>query len=160
MVARQYPQEALTNNLANASTAGFRQDRIAFERVAASATSATGSIGTPTPQLLAALDSSPGAYEVTDRPFDLAIQGEGYFVVDTPSGERFTRAGHFQRGEGGTLVTSQGFPLLGEGGPLAVPDGVACLDAGRRGAGRRRVGRRACGWCAPRDRGAIPTPRR
>ncbi|MCK4412035.1 MAG: flagellar hook basal-body protein [Candidatus Eisenbacteria sp.] len=138
-----HAQSVLANNLANASAAGFRQDRIGFEQVAARSSSSSGVVGTPAPQLFAALDSRPGAYEVTDRPFDLAIQGEGFFVVDTPSGERFTRAGHFQRGEDGTLVTSQGFPLLGEGGALVMPDGAPCrvTPSGELRAGEQLVGR-------------------
>jgi len=111
-------QSILANNLANANTAGFHQDRIAFERLA-SATSGEPPAGAA-PRLAARLDRSAGPYDVTDRPLDLALQGDGYFVVETPEGPRYTRAGRFGLAEDGTLVTSQGHPVLTTGGPVAL----------------------------------------
>ena len=115
-------QSVLANNLANATTSGFRQDRIAFERtLAPQGPAAPGEPAAEAPDLRAVLDPRPGPYEVTQRPFDLAIEGEGYFVVSTPEGERYTRAGQFQLTQEGTLVTAQGSPVLSSGGPLTLP---------------------------------------
>jgi flagellar basal-body rod protein FlgF len=121
-------QSILANNLANATASGFRQDRIAFERVLTPPeTAAPGEPAADAPQLRAALDSRPGPYEVTQGPLDLAIEGDGYFVVATPDGDRFTRAGQFQLTQEGALVTSQGFPVLSSGGPLTLPTASGLL---------------------------------
>ncbi|MBM3317783.1 MAG: flagellar hook basal-body protein [Candidatus Eisenbacteria bacterium] len=115
-------QAILAHNLANANTDGFRQDRIAFARPAsASREPVAGESPSGAPELRAALDTSPGPYQVTQEPLDLALQGDGYFVVATPEGERYTRVGHFRMSTEGTLVTPQGFPVLGSGGPLTLP---------------------------------------
>ena len=120
-------QDAIANNLANATSTGFRQDRIAFERTffQGGAANAGGAAtveeaGGLAPRLRTAVDARPGPYDVTERKLDLAIQGEGWFVVETPDGERYTRAGHFQLADDGTVVTSQGYPLLSEGGPVTL----------------------------------------
>lgn len=113
-------QEILANNLANATTSGFQQDRLAFERVldqpGAESAPASGA-----PEVRSALDGRPGPYQVTQNPFDLALQGDGYFVVATPEGDRYTRAGHFQLAADGTLATPEGHPVLSSGGPLTLP---------------------------------------
>lgn len=57
-------------------------------------------------------DFSPGALNATGNPLDLAINGEGFFVIETPDGEQFTRNGHFKIDADGLLVNSDGFPLL------------------------------------------------
>jgi flagellar basal-body rod protein FlgF len=111
----------LANNLANATTAGFRQDRVAFQQLISGAADAAGQDLSGAPTLATALDLTAGAYEVTDRPFDIAIQGEGFFVVQTPAGEQYTRGGQLKLAENGLLVTPQGHPIMGEGGPLVLP---------------------------------------
>ncbi len=133
----------LANNLANANTAGFRQDRVAFQQLLA------GEAGSPTsalagaPGLSTGLDLTAGAYEVTDRPLDVAIQGDGFFVVQSPEGARYTRGGQLRVGDGGVLVTPQGHPLMGDGGPLMVPpDGpVSIAPSGEVRSGDRLIGR-------------------
>lgn len=60
----------------------------------------------------------PGALQSTERPTDLAITSEAYFVVQTPNGERFTRNGQFQLNALGILQTSDGYPVLGQGGVI------------------------------------------
>ncbi len=117
---------AIANNIANASTTGFRAEEVIFaEHVAA--------IGPDHPSLsMATADvrrtvMTQGALSQTGGPFDLAVEGEGYFMVQTPEGERLTRAGHFTPNQNGDLVTSEGYPVLDAGGaPVFVP-----TDAGR-----------------------------
>lgn len=68
-------------------------------------------------------DLSEGRMETTNAPFDFAIHGKGYFVVQTPNGERYTRAGHFTLNDSGQLVTSNGDAVQGDGGPITItPD--------------------------------------
>jgi flagellar basal-body rod protein FlgF len=77
-----------------------------------------------------------GRIEYTHRSLDLAIDGEGFFVVDTPLGERFTRAGSFTLSEAGLLATYGGNLVMGQGGPIAIqgeqvevtPDGRVVVD--------------------------------
>jgi flagellar basal-body rod protein FlgF len=64
-----------------------------------------------------------GDLQGTGNPFHLAIDGEGHFVIETPRGERYTRSGGFTLSADGTVITPQGEPLLGEGGPIQVTGG-------------------------------------
>lgn len=61
-----------------------------------------------------------GPVRYTGRETDLAIEGEGFFVLETPRGEAYTRAGNFHVDAEGNLVNSAGYPILGEGGPITV----------------------------------------
>ncbi|MEL6961080.1 MAG: flagellar hook-basal body complex protein, partial [Pseudomonadota bacterium] len=66
-----------------------------------------------------------GSLTQTGGPFDLAIEGEGFFLVETPEGERLTRAGAFLTNENGDLVTPEGFRVLDAGGaPVFIPQGA------------------------------------
>lgn len=83
-----------------------------------------------------ALDARQGALRQTERPLDLAIDGAGYFQVETPQGVRYTRRGDFALSADGLLQTAEGFPVLGAGGALRLasdlvqigPDGVLRQD--------------------------------
>jgi len=74
---------------------------------------------------------APGAIEQTGNPLDVALQGDGYFAVDTPAGERYTRAGAFQINNAGTLVDLSGNPVLTEAGPVTftAADGDILIDS-------------------------------
>ncbi len=131
MRAALLAQDILANNLANASTPGFRQSRVGFRQATQAAPPVDGAPPTmPMPDPVTRIDLGPGVYQVTDDPLDLALQGEGYFVVQTPDGERYLRSGHFQLAQDGTLITPQGDPLLGDGGPVLVPAGEKLQVAG------------------------------
>jgi flagellar basal-body rod protein FlgF len=116
---------AVANNVANAETTGFRAEGVIFsEHVAA--------LGRDAPSLSMAAarvretSLTPGALARTGGPLDLAITGDGYFLVATPEGERLTRAGAFTQGATGDVVTSEGFRLLDAGGaPVFIPPGTA-----------------------------------
>ncbi|RKH32918.1 flagellar hook-basal body complex protein, partial [Corallococcus llansteffanensis] len=67
-------------------------------------------------------DLAPGPIETTGRSLDVAIDGQGFFAVQTPDGgEAYTRAGTFQLGPDGTIQTLSGQPVLGDGGPITLP---------------------------------------
>lgn len=123
-------QEVVANNLANASTEGFKADRI------------TGrSFGELFPEALASLDMRQGAVRDTGRPFDLALETDGFLVVSTGQGERLTRGGSLTIDAGGLLVDREGNPILGHDGPLLLrgeviaiePDGTVVVDGARAG---------------------------
>lgn len=118
-------QDILANNLANARTDGFRGDRTAFQLVASRAPGGGPIEETAlAPQLATRIDPRPGSFQVTDRPLDVALQGDGYFVVNTPDGERYTRAGHFLTSAEGSLVTPAGHEVLADGGAITLPGGA------------------------------------
>jgi flagellar basal-body rod protein FlgF len=104
----------LANNLANVNTAGYKADQVSFSEVLDQAT------GLPTVTAGQFTELTAGAQEQTGNPLDVAVQGDGFFVVDTPDGRRFTRDGAFQLGSDGTLITADGHPVLGSGGPVVV----------------------------------------
>jgi flagellar basal-body rod protein FlgF len=129
-------QELIANNLANVNTPGFKTQR-AFSTVleqsmgaeairmgeAAPASSESGGMGgaTENERTIGIYTSfEQGRIEYTHRDLDLAIDGEGFFVMETPFGERFTRAGSFTLTEAGMLATYGGNLVMGRGGPVAI----------------------------------------
>ena len=108
--------QALAHNLANADTPGFRAMRPVFGQVMVNLRGAGGMPGDSTmsfPQDRATWrDMSQGSLQNTGNPLDVAINGDGYFVVETPQGERYTRAGRFSIAANGRLVDQEGNAVL------------------------------------------------
>ncbi|HUJ97972.1 MAG TPA: flagellar basal-body rod protein FlgF [Stellaceae bacterium] len=120
-MAVQRQMDVIANNLANASTPGFKGEEMLFSQYLVQPHGNTSPLafvedsGT-------ARDLRQGPISKTNNPLDLAISGEGYFAVQTPLGMRYTRNGHFQLDSQGQIVTSDGYPLLGAGAqPIVVP---------------------------------------
>ena len=140
----------VANNIANANTTGYRGETVVFSEYIRSTGGESLSMATArvreTSQAQGALASTGGA-------FDLAIEGDGFFMVMTPEGERLTRAGHFTPNENGDLVTADGFPVLDAGGaPVFVPQGlgpVGIAPDGTISAGGAPIGQ--LGLFLPRD---------
>ncbi|MBB1632610.1 flagellar basal-body rod protein FlgF [Cupriavidus sp. UME77] len=116
-------QAAVSNNLANTSTPGFRAQVNMFRAVPV--------VGQASPTRAFTLASTPGAdfkagpLTYTERPLDVALQGNGWLTVQAPDGtEAYTRAGSLQVSADGQLVTSTGLQVMGDGGPIAVPPGA------------------------------------
>ncbi len=99
-------EEVNANNLANAGTVGFKKTRIKFSDFLAMGSK---------------VDLKPGPIHKTGAPLDLAIVGKGFFAVETPDGVRYTRAGHFSVDSEGTLVNSDGYPVLSSSGSIILP---------------------------------------
>lgn len=119
--------EISANNIANVDTAGYNSQKLNFAQylVKNGAGKGVGATDAYADMPAAWRDTNPGSVRTTNNPFDLAIQGPGYFQVQTPLGVRYTRAGNFQINADGTLVTTQGYPVLGsDGGEIAVPENV------------------------------------
>lgn len=111
------------NNLANMNTTGFKAQRLLFEEYLMPV--AEASTFQPGDQVYSyvldygyASNFSAGSISLTGNPLDVALQNDGFMVVEAPGGERYTRAGSFHLDTGGQLVTEDGFPVLGEGGPI------------------------------------------
>jgi flagellar basal-body rod protein FlgF len=113
-------QAVQTNNLANVNTTGFRADLETFTSMPVSGPGHASRVyamdHTPT------VDLRPGPAQQTGRNLDVAIDGRGWLAVQAPDGgEAYTRAGDLRIDTLGQLTTGTGLPLLGEGGPVAVP---------------------------------------
>ena len=113
-IALQRSVDVIANNIANSSTTGFKRQGIQFETY----------VSRPTPRQSTSFvydratyrDMTPGTISMTGNPLDLAIQGKGYFQVQTPQGIQYTRDGAFRTDNSGQIVTSSGLPVLGDGG--------------------------------------------
>ena len=139
MRAQQWRLDAVANNLANVNTDGFKREQAAFKAFpelllrrmkddgqylhpfgSADVSPIVGKLGTGTElnELYVSLEQGP--LKETESDFDIALDGKGFFVVATPWGERYTRNGSFQLGKEGYLETKEGYPVLGENGPIRV----------------------------------------
>ncbi|MFH1019414.1 MAG: flagellar basal-body rod protein FlgF [Pseudomonadota bacterium] len=107
----------VTNNLANVDTPGFKKETVTFDEMLYQANRSRQRVGKG---LRINTVHQQGVVQKTDAPLDLAISGDGFFQVQTPAGIRYTRAGNFQRNSEGLLVTANGYPVLGEGGPVTI----------------------------------------
>ena len=125
--------QLIANNIANANTTGFRREGTLFaEHIAA--------LGPREESLSMAdaavrlVDLAQGGIEQTRGAYDLAIQGEGFFMVQAPQGQLLTRAGAFSADAEGNLVTMDGYPVLDAGAaPIALPAGAKNIAIGADG---------------------------
>lgn len=146
LVAGLFRQELISHNLSNAQTAGFKElttglgefERMALARFpegavagASGAMVGEASLGVVTEG--ANTNFAAGTLRETKQPFDLALSGDGFFRIQTPDGERYTRDGRFTRDEDGHLVTVDRNLLLGtDGQPLVVPPGETIIESDGR----------------------------
>ncbi len=146
MITQEKRTAVIANNLANVNTTGYKRDRALDEEfrpllirrindnVPIHVTDFKGfslhrrppvvgtlGLGAYTSEI--AVDHAPGAFMATGNPLDLGISGNGFFVIDTPQGLRYTRNGNFYRTPNGDLVTSDGQAVLSrEGRPINIPE--------------------------------------
>lgn len=107
----------VSNNLANVDTPGFKKETVTFDEMLYKVNRTRQRVGKG---LRINTVQEQGVIQKTDAPLDLAITGKGFFKVQTPAGIRYTRAGNFQRNNEGLLVTANGYPVLGEAGPVSL----------------------------------------
>ena len=113
-------QDVLANNLANASTTGFRAELQAFRAVPVRGDGASTRVYAL--ETTTGYDPSAGPLTQTGRPLDVAMQGNAWLAVQALDGtEAYTRAGSLQVNAEGTLSTSGGLAVLGDGGPITLP---------------------------------------
>jgi flagellar basal-body rod protein FlgF len=126
--------ELVMSNMANIDTPGYRAQQPTFQSLVASA---SGEIVNPLNRAIndfnvlgdTRTDLSPGNLQLTGNSSDLGIEGDGFFVVQTPAGQVYTRNGNFQIGTSGQLLTAAGDPVLGEQGPISIPSGPLSISA-------------------------------
>ena len=122
--------DVISNNLANASTTGFKADQIQFESILASVKNSTE--GPVFSNDRYSTDFSSGGLQRTDNALDVALEGDGFFVGNTPQGIAYTRQGNFHRGPGGKLVTADGYEVQGGGGAITL-NGGSKIEIGGNG---------------------------
>lgn len=115
--------EVSANNLANASTPGYNSQKLLFSEYLQKDNKRKDAYAN---DVTSYRDTSKGSLRMSDNPFDMAIQGPGYFSVETPFGTRYTKAGNFQIDAQGTLMNPDGYPVLGnDGGRITIPSNVS-----------------------------------
>ena len=132
MLSQQRRMDVLTNNLANAETTGYKEDQLLvrsfddmlIERINDPAVVGySAQVGPLSPGIHVdevATRHGEGPLEETNLSTDLALTGSGYFVVNTPDGERYTRSGQFAVSADGFLITAEGHQVQGQDGPVFV----------------------------------------
>jgi len=127
--AHMQSQAAIANNMANASTTGFRADRVVFDRIILSDGTTQMSARQPTSEEVRDADRAPGVIQQTGRPLDVAMgDRDQWLAVQAPDGsEAYTRRGDLSVSASGALQTGDGFLVMGQGGPITLPpyDSVA-----------------------------------
>jgi flagellar basal-body rod protein FlgF len=127
--------DATANNLANMTTAGFKVEHIVSRELSEKPATAAD-----LPNEIAFADAwtlqrdfSSGPLERTGNPLDFAIEGEGFFVVQTQGGDAFSRAGRVNLDSQGQIVTRNGDPVMGEGGPITLDPQGGPISVARDG---------------------------
>jgi flagellar basal-body rod protein FlgF len=122
-VALQRQMDVVANNIANINTTGFKAERVLFEPDI-NPIARDRDFALPdqllyfTEDWATMHDLAPGSIEQTGNPLDVSLSGEGFFTVQTPNGERWTRSGAFQIDPTGLLVDVSGNPVLGDAGEI------------------------------------------
>lgn len=120
--AHMQAQAAIANNMANASTTGFRADRVVFDRIELKGGGAKFEARSPTSEEVRDADRTPGAVQSTGRALDVAVTGDAWLAVQAADGsEAYTRRGDLSVTETGVLQTGDGFLVMGQGGPITLP---------------------------------------
>lgn len=160
-VALSRELDVVANNIANMNTTGFKADGSLFEEYLNSAARAADTRVSFVQDRATWIDMSAGALERTGNALDVAINGDGFFAVQTQRGVRYTRNGSFQINPSGQLVTAQGDPVLGDGGPITFqptdrqisisPDGTISVREGNSKADSQRGKLRLVSFANPRQ---------
>lgn len=147
-IALQRQMDVVANNIANVNTTGFKAENLLFEEyvMPVARNQDFPTLDQPLSYVqdwATTHDLSGGAMVQTGNELDVALNGGGFFAVQTPAGERWSKSGAFQLDATGTLVNQNGHPVLGEGGPiqfgaeetglLIAADGSVSSSAGAKG---------------------------
>ena len=147
-MALQHQMDVVANNIANLGTPGYKGETLKFEEFIMPAAESED-LTEPTEDVSYVLDATlirnfvAGQMRQTGNPLDVAIHGSGWFTIETPAGERYTRDGHFTLNEEGTLVTAEGYPVLSSNGTVVftpeetniaiASDGTISSSTGEKG---------------------------
>ncbi|WP_375595107.1 flagellar basal-body rod protein FlgF [Algihabitans albus] len=129
--------DVIANNIANMDSPGYRGESMMFvEYLADTKDKVPAGLRkiSYVQDIASVRDLSEGAKTVTDNPLDLAVNGNGYFAIESENGERYTRNGAFMLDGDGQIVTTSGLPLLNDNGqPMVIPPSAGRIDVARDG---------------------------
>lgn len=143
MITQMKKMDVITNNLSNVNTNGFKEDTLITRSFKEALVSRIDdpSVVNSAPEVgpinkgvridMVYTSFEQGSLNETGNPTDFAISGEGFFVVNTPDGERLTRDGSFSIDSDGRIVNSSGYPLMGENGEIFVDNRNFTLNSNR-----------------------------
>lgn len=134
LAAQTQALELVANNVANIGTAGYRGQRPTFRSLLAGSAGVAGSAVNAAINNYGLLgggrtDLAFGSLTATGNPLDLAVAGKGFFAVQSSRGVLYTRNGGFHRNPEGQLVNAEGDAVLGEQGPVQLPNGLVAVSA-------------------------------
>lgn len=140
MIGLEKGKDVLANNLANVDTTAFKQEETVYQsfpevlmsRLDEAGKQVIGSKGNGSKLAMTYTDFRQGTLRETGNPFDLAIEGPGFFVIQTLEGEVYTRDGRFTQNHAGQLVTEDGYPVMGQYGPILI--NAEDISIGQQGA--------------------------
>lgn len=147
-IAYERMLDIISNNVANINTTGFKADRPVFrvdippasqiaghgDTPSLSSFSNRGNMGFLDDKFFTQIDGlftdfSTGVIKQTGNTLDLAIEGEGFFIISTPDGPRYTRSGNFTLNASNMFTTAEGYMVMGENGPVIVEQGRITIDS-------------------------------
>jgi len=137
LLANLQRQEAVIHNLANLQTIGYKADRttltdfpsLLLAQISGGRVGPTvGKAGTGVALDGLETNFADGPLQLTEHPFDFATLGNAFFRLETPDGVRYTRDGRFHRDADGRLVNANGYRVLGESGPITLPNGQVTVS--------------------------------
>lgn len=148
-LSTEHRMAIISNNLANVNTVGYKQDTLAFkdtmihfahdfireplENLRSRPLFPESQIRARTRLAVEETDFTQGGMQYTGNALDLAIAGDGFFRIQTPEGEFLSRNGSFCQNSDGTLVTKQGWPVMGQDGPIQIPEGTRSIHINSEG---------------------------
>jgi flagellar basal-body rod protein FlgF len=138
-IAMEERLNIISNNIANLNTTGFKKDQMSFEQYIRQLDTSSlypGQYRTVPVDVIpisSSIDLTPGTPEKTGNPLDVALMGDGFFVVNTDKGTRYTRAGLFQLSTDNTMITPQGYSVQGQGGDITIDSNKGPVVIGSQG---------------------------
>ncbi|MBU0729632.1 MAG: flagellar basal-body rod protein FlgF [Proteobacteria bacterium] len=125
MLRQENRLSQVANNLANVDTTGFKKENVTFWEMLYKASGNRHRVGKGAKIIT---DHQQGPTQLTGNPLDIAINGEGYFKIQTQRGMRYTRDGNFHKNSQGQVTTSNGDLLMGQGGAITIEGGIVTID--------------------------------
>ncbi len=132
MASQKLMIDTISNNLSNVNTAGFKKQRVQFQDLyyesIPTGIDSTASVGSGSKTVATQRCFQQGNLQATDDPLNVAIEGQGFFAVQTAKGVAYTRDGSFRLDGQGGLVTPAGYPVISSDVSLSIPQGVTDIE--------------------------------
>lgn len=128
--------DVIAHNMANVSTVGFKRRCNTFSKSLMAQDTGTQAETGDGSELESVVDFTQGGFVESGRPLDFALAGKGFFVIETPEGQLYTRNGMFRLNQNGQVVDAAGRLVAGESGPITIPPNIALSQVSVSSEGR------------------------